>query len=146
MLFKVNLSFFCNKYKQKHKKLLFLTPTSVKMDETYPILETVHLKHPKAFLLRVSGNSINKVVKDGMFALIDPEESLKDSDIVAAYINGHEATLKRFHPLANGIMLEPDSTDPTYTSELIDFNDEGQAPYRVVGKMVWYVVPFGYAF
>lgn len=116
----------------------------IETDETYPLMVPLRDRYPHAFMLRVRGNSMDKVIKDGMLALIDPDSELHENDIVAAFINGNEATLKRYVPLANGIMLSPDSFDPTYKEEIIDFADPAQDPWKIVGKLVWFALPFDF--
>lgn len=60
-----------------------------------------------AFFLRVKGDSmINDAIVDGDLALIRPQETADNGDIVVAMING-EATLKRFHREKDHIRLQP---------------------------------------
>lgn len=46
--------------------------------------------------------------------------------------------------LANGFMLSPDSTDPTYKPKVYDYDEEGTETITVIGRVVWYCVPFDF--
>lgn len=102
----------------------------------------VFTNHPKAFLLQVNGDSMNKVVPNGSFALIDPTEDVSNGDIVAVTVNGYDATLKRFYKLQNTLVLEPDSYNTEYSAKSFDINSEEETTVKVIGKMVWFMSPF----
>lgn len=70
--------------------------------------------HPHAFLLRVVGDSMNKIVPPDALALIDPDIEIKNGDIAAVAVNGLDATLKRFYKFQDGITLEPESYNPEH--------------------------------
>lgn len=74
--------------------------------EGYYPMEKMQLRGG-AFFLRVKGDSmINDAIVDGDLALIRPQETAENGDIVVAMING-EATLKRFHREKDHIRLQP---------------------------------------
>lgn len=74
--------------------------------EGYYPMEKMQLRGG-TFFLRVKGDSmINDAIMDGDFALIRPQETADNGDIVVALING-EATLKRFHRERDHIRLQP---------------------------------------
>lgn len=59
------------------------------------------------FFLRVRGDSmINDAIADGDLALIRPQETAENGDIVVAMVDG-EATLKRFYRERDHIRLQP---------------------------------------
>ncbi len=71
----------------------------------YPV-ERMQLKGG-AFFLRVRGDSmINDAIVEGDLALIRPQETAANGDIVVAMIEG-EATLKRFYRERDHIRLQP---------------------------------------
>ena len=111
-------------------------------DETCPIPTAVARRHPEAFLLKVSGESMNRVLPNGCYALAEPCTNIEGQDqpyVVA--VGAHEATVKRVHMLANGLVLEPDSTDPTFKSRTFDFSDADDEMVTVLGRVVWFCMP-----
>lgn len=48
----------------------------IEVDETHPVPAKVMDKYPDAFLLKVKGRSMDKVLPDGCYALIDPCEEV----------------------------------------------------------------------
>ena len=60
------------------------------------------------FCLLVRGDSmIEAHIDDGDFAVIKKQNSARDGEIVAALVDGQEATLKRFYREADQVRLEP---------------------------------------
>lgn len=116
-------------------------------DGTHPVPCGVMNKYPDAFLLRVEGNSMNRILPNGSFALIDPcEDVTADNKPYAVCVNGYSATIKRVRKLANGFELAPDSNDPTYKPVVYDYGEEGTETITVIGRVVWYCVPFDWEF
>lgn len=101
----------------------------------------VALRYPKAFLLKVNGDSMNKIVPNGMYALIDPTDDIKNGDPVAVNVDGFEATLKRFYQLHNTIVLEPESYNPEHKPQIFDCTTSECEEIKVIGKMVWFMAP-----
>ncbi len=80
----------------------------------YPV-EKVQLRGG-AFFLRVKGDSmINDAILEGDLALIRPQSTAENGDIVVAMVGG-EATLKRFYRERGRIRLQPanPNMDPIY--------------------------------
>ncbi|MRB58068.1 helix-turn-helix domain-containing protein [Bacillus thuringiensis] len=102
--------------------------------------------HPHAFLLRVVGDSMNKVIPPNMLALIDPEVEVRNGDIAAIAVNGFDATLKRFYKFQDGITLEPESYNPEYKTQFYDSKAQEFTPVVVKGKLVWYMAPLNVKF
>lgn len=118
----------------------------VNSDDSHPIPSEMVQTHPNAFLLTVKGSSMDKIIPNGAYALIDPDAEVFDGDPVAVNINGFDATLKRYYKLTNGVLLKPDSNDPTHKEYLIDFSSPDAENVRVLGKLVWYTIPFDFKF
>ena len=90
---------------------------------------------------------MNRVLPNGSYALIDPcEDVTADNKPYAVCVNGYSATIKRVRKLANGFELAPDSTDPTYKPVVYDYGEEGTETITVIGRVVWYCVPFDWEF
>ena len=105
----------------------------------------IRRRHPNAFFLTVDGESMNNVLPNGCYALINPcQEASKPMKAYAVCVNGFDATIKRVRPLSNGYELIPDSIDPTYRPQIFDFNEIDTQPVSIIGEVVWYLVPFGF--
>ena len=117
----------------------------INSDETYDIPSDIYDRYPQAFLLKVVGDSMNRVLPNGCYALVNPcQEASKPMKAYAVCVNGFDATIKRVKPLSNGYELIPDSIDPTYRPQIFDFNEIDTQPVSIIGEVVWYLVPFGF--
>lgn len=117
------------------------------IDDTHPIPAGVRDKYPNAYLLKVCGESMNRILPNGCYALVDPAQTVeRDGKPYAVCVNGYDATIKRVKRLANGYELVPDSTDPTYQTKLYNYNVEDTEEITVMGRIVWYCVPFDWDF
>lgn len=107
----------------------------------------MHEEYPDAFLLRVEGESMNRVLPNGCYALVDPCSDVeRDNQPYAVCVNGYDATIKRVHKLNNGFELVPDSTDPTFKPAIYDYGVEGTETITPIGRVVYYVLPFDWDF
>lgn len=117
------------------------------IDEMHPVPAQVRAKYPDSFLLAVKGTSMNRILPDGCFALINPcVDAEFDGKPYAVCVNGFDATIKRVRKLANGFILVPDSTDPTYTETVYNYNEPGTETITIIGEVVYYVLPFDWGF
>lgn len=87
------------------------------------------------FFLRVNGESMNNVVKNGAFALIHKQDMVKDGEIAVVLVNGYDATLKRFTKKGDVVVLEPDSTDSSFKTQIYDKTTSIKILGKYVGKM-----------
>ena len=102
-------------------------------------------KYPHAFFLTVDGESMNRVLPNGCFALVNPDEKeLLDNVAYAVCVNGYDATIKRVRRLENGIELIPDSMDQTFHTKVYDHTISGTESITIIGRVVWYTVPFDF--
>lgn len=87
------------------------------------------------FFLRVAGESMNKLVKNGSYVLIRKQDYAEDGDVVVAIVNSdEEATLKRFKELGNGfIALKPESSFDEYIDRIINLKDTS---FKILGKVI----------
>ena len=119
----------------------------IETEDTHPVPTKVMEQHPDAKLLKVKGSSMNRVLPDGCYALIDPCEDVeRDNQPYAVCVNGYDATIKRVHKLANGFELVPDSTDPTFKPKIYDYGEPDTETVTVIGRVVYYVLPFDWGF
>ena len=94
-------------------------------------IDRSQLRSGGTFFLRVKGDSmIHAHIKEGDLALVRPQPSASNRDIVVAMVGG-EATLKRFYREGDQIRLQPEN--PNYSAIIIR---EGDGELSIVGKVV----------
>jgi repressor LexA len=84
------------------------------------------------FFLRVNGESMNKVIRNGAFALIHKQDIVEDGEIAVVLVNGYDATLKKFTRQGDMIILEPQSDDESFKTQVYDKT----TPIKILGKYV----------
>ncbi|HIR42794.1 MAG TPA: hypothetical protein IAB86_05330 [Candidatus Aphodovivens avicola] len=119
----------------------------MEVEDTFPVPAKMHDAHPDAFLLKVEGESMNRILPNGCYALVDPCDTVEDNGApYAVCVNGYDATIKRVRKLNNGFELVPDSNDPTYPVQTFNYNEPGTETVTVIGRVVYYVLPFDWSF
>lgn len=117
------------------------------VDGTYPVPGRIRRRYPNAYLLKVEGESMNRILPNGSYALIDPGQKADCNGApYAVCINGNDATIKRVRQLNNGFELVPDSLDPTYMRRVYNYNDPETETVTVMGRVVYYVLPYDWSF
>lgn len=87
------------------------------------------------FFLRVQGDSmINAGIHSGDLVLIRKQSCADNGQIVAARVNGDEATLKRFQQQGNTILLLPEN--PNYEPRIVSEKDFSQGDAQIIGVAV----------
>lgn len=89
----------------------------------------------ECFFLKVNGESMNKIIKNGAYALIRKADMVDNGEIAVILVNGFDATLKKFSKQGNLIILEPQSTDETIETQVYDENTEVKIIGKYIGKM-----------
>lgn len=117
-------------------KAIEMLPT----DDVYAIPRTVHTRHPRAFLLKVVGESMNRCLPNGTYALVDPSSDVIDGKVYAVCIGSSDATIKRVKRRENDIELAPDSYDPSFISAVFDRASQTET-VSIIGRVVWYCLP-----
>lgn len=80
------------------------------------------------FMLKISGESmINVGIYDGDYIIVEKRPDARNGDIVAALINGEDATVKTFYKENGHYRLQPEND---YMSPIIADNVE------IIGKVV----------
>lgn len=121
--------------------------SSFEQDGEFEIPSRIAHKYPRAFLLKVSGESMNRILPNGCLALIDPCADVDYQGMpYAISVNSNTATIKRVKKLANGFELIPDSDDPTYETKVYNYNEEGTDEIAVVGRVVWHTLPADWSY
>ncbi|VXB53096.1 putative Repressor LexA [Exiguobacterium sp. 8H] len=98
----------------------------------------------KLFGLIVRGDSMNKIIPDGFYAILAKTDRVESGEVAAVICNGNDATLKRVAILEDGIVLQPSSTNPEYKSQM--FINEAAEDVRVIGKLVAVMSPPDFKF
>lgn len=88
----------------------------------------------ECFFLRVNGESMNKVVRNGAYALIRKQDIVENGEIAAVLVNGYDATLKKFTQHNDVIVLEPMSNDASFQTQIYDKNTEIKILGKYIGK------------
>lgn len=99
--------------------------------QEYHSLDRTATRSGGTFFLRVKGDSmIGAAIREGDLALVRPQTTAEDRDIVVALVDG-EATLKRFFRTAGHIRLQPEN--PAYQPIIIA---PGEGEVALIGKVV----------
>lgn len=88
----------------------------------------------ECFFLRVNGESMNKVVRNGAYALIRKQDIVENGEIAAVLVNGDSATIKKFTKQGNAIALEPMSDDSSFKTQIYDKNTTIKILGKYIGK------------
>lgn len=119
----------------------------IPVENSQPVPSEVRRRYPSAFLLKVEGDSMNRILPNGCYALVDPCEAVEHNGApYAVCVNGYDATIKRVNRLNNGFELVPDSNDPTYSKQVFNYNEPGTQTITVIGEVVYFVLPFDWHF
>lgn len=86
----------------------------------------------ECYFLRVNGESMNKVIKNGAYALIRKTDWVENGEIAVVLVNGYDATLKKFTKNGDVVVLEPMSNDPTFQTQIYTKD----TPIRIIGKYI----------
>ena len=104
---------------------------AIEQVEGHFAIDRSQLERGGAFFLRVKGDSmIHAHIKEGDLALVRPQQTAANRDIVVAMVDG-EATLKRFYRERSQIRLQPEN--PNYNAIVIR---EGDGDVTIVGKVI----------
>lgn len=94
------------------------------------------------FFIRINGDSMDRQLVDGTYALIDVHAQVKSGDIALVKVNGDDATVKRVKFMDGIAVLEPDSSNPSHRRRMIDSSDPDSPEVRILGKVVYAVTRF----
>lgn len=86
----------------------------------------------ECYFLRVNGESMNKIIKNGAYALIRKADWVENGDVAVVLVNGYDATLKKFTRNNDVVVLEPMSNDPTFQTQIYTKD----TPIKIIGKYI----------
>lgn len=96
-------------------------------------------RHPNAFLLRVSGDSMNLMYPEGCLVAVDPDDcEVKSGKVYAVLVNGCAAALKQVFCVGDTIVLHPLSSNPEHRDRSVCTSDPDAPYFRILGRAVWY--------
>lgn len=85
--------------------------------------------------LKIDGDSMSPTIPDGSTVLIRLQEDAESGEIVAAYVNGYDATCKKLKKLEQGgLMLI--SLNPKYEPMIFSKKEVCDLPVKIIGKVV----------
>ena len=85
----------------------------------------------RSFAVEIKGDSMDKLIPDGGFAIVDPDQTqLYNEKVYLIENEDHETQVKMY--LANPARFEPCSTNETHCAIVL-----GEARPRVIGRVVW---------
>ena len=90
------------------------------------------LNPEETFFLLINGESMNKIIRNGAYALIRKQDMVENGEIAAVLVNGFEATLKKFSKQGDLVILEPMSDDPSFTTQVYGKDTE----IKIIGKYI----------
>lgn len=86
----------------------------------------------ECYFLRVNGESMNKIIKNGAYALIRKTDWVENGEIAVVLVNGYDATLKKFTKNNDVVVLEPMSNDPSFQTQIYTKD----TPIKIIGKYI----------
>lgn len=103
-------------------------------DEEVQVPERVVLAYPDAFLLRVEGNCMNRVIPEGSHVVVAPHKEPTNGSIVVIRDDTYEAIMRRYYKGSSALMLSPDS----YKEEYQDIIVHDRQEITLIGVVVWW--------
>lgn len=99
-----------------------------------------YANHSNLIIMKVNGDSMNKIIPDGSLIGILPYETsydIQDGDIVVFNDSSYDYSVKRYYKVDNKIIFKPESTSPIFTDIVYDLTEEN---VEIIGKVVMYNV------
>lgn len=103
-------------------------------DEEIQVPERVVLAYPDAFLLRVEGNCMDRVIPEGSHVVVAPHKEPANGSIVVIHDDAYEAIMRRYYKGSSALMLSPDSYEEGYQDIIVHDGQE----ITLIGVVVWW--------
>ncbi|OOR12020.1 DNA-binding protein [Bacillus cereus] len=91
------------------------------------------------FGLVVHGDSMNKIVPNGHYAILKKQPDVENGEIAAVIVNGHYATLKKVYKFTDLMILEPCSHDESFKDQ--QYSRDNCEDIKIIGKFLYSVSP-----
>lgn len=96
----------------------------------------MHIKNPEEyFFLHINDEGMNKIVKDGSFALMHKQDIIENGEIALVLVDASNAILRKFTKQGDLIILEPQSNNENFETQVYDKNTSIKILGKYVGKM-----------
>lgn len=110
--------------------------------ETVSIPGEFQESHPRAFGVKPTGGSMDKLFSSDEIAICDPDLEVRDGDIGLVAVNGDEATIKRVYYAGNMLILHAETTmEDDYPDRAIDLKDPTSPPVYPMARVFWKTLP-----
>ena len=108
--------------------------------ETISIPDAVMGKHAgnkDTFILRVNGDSMNKIIPDGSLIAVKPTplETLKNGDMVV-FSDEHKYSVKSYFKTSDTLIFKPNSTNNDHHDQTHNLDTD----ITIHGKVIFYIV------
>lgn len=103
-------------------------------DEEIQVPEAVVQMHPSAFVLRVEGDCMNKIIPEGCHVAVDASATPQNGSIVVVENEQYEHIMRKYYRGSSIIVLSPDSFNEAYKDIVIS----GDETLNLVGVVVWW--------
>lgn len=87
----------------------------------------------ETFFLRVNGESMNNIIRNGAYALIRKQDTVENGDIAVVLVDSINATLKKFTQSEQIVILSPDSSLDEFEPIVVDLKT---TPIKILGKYI----------
>ncbi|MFT8329613.1 MAG: XRE family transcriptional regulator [Oenococcus oeni] len=92
--------------------------------------------------VKVEGDSMNKVILDGMIAVVNTDDTeVKNGNVYAVIVNGFANTIKHVYKYSDHIRFEPDSFNPA--NKPFSYRKDEDINIKIVGKLVYIAQDLG---
>lgn len=91
------------------------------------------------FGLVVNGESMNRIVPNGHYAILRKQHDVENGEIAAVIVKGNYATLKKVYKFTDLIVLEPCSYNPNFNDQ--QYTSENCEEVKIIGKFLYSVSP-----
>lgn len=103
-------------------------------DEEIQVPEAVVQMHPSAFILRVEGDCMNKIIPEGCHIAVDATVTPQNGSIVVVENEQYEHIMRKYYRGSSVVVLSPDSFNEAYEDIVIS----GDETLNLVGVVVWW--------
>jgi repressor LexA len=103
--------------------------------ESYVLVTPEEARNGEYFYLRVTGDSMsNARIKESDLVYVRKQDTVDNRDIAVVIVDGENATLKRVIQNEDGIILQPESSNPAHAPKFYSY--EQTSDFRIIGKVI----------
>lgn len=113
-----------------------VTESNVEQINLSPMMLGMYANERELFAMKVSGDSMNKIICDGEIVIAKQQEHYKDGDIVV-FSHNNEYSLKRYAPneLEGFVLFKAESYDKNFKDIPVPKNCDGEL--KILGKIIY---------